>query len=778
MLNIKRFLTLSFLVVVGFSTSNAYAEDVQEMFDLAVAHTYKHQTDEARILLEQILAENPTGEQAHEMRERVGPDFMAKMVAMTQLGDGPDILFRKARVWELAKRDSADEIATVVDASVDTSSAQEEVWEAANRVVSFGQYAMPRLLDHMGDSLSPEKRAMAISIVKKIGVEAIPSLCEAVKSGTTHQQFCATMALSSIAPRDVRSAAAIKSALSNENVSDELTSLLEKTLAKNLKYTNKTQASTYAELFAWYMSKSRNLLLEVDLNNGIVWHITDGQLKRQNVPSWAWASVMAEKTAYDGLRFAPNDQQLTAALAASIAAQVADLRQAQDSLAENDTAGGTSDKAKKAIETRASALALAPGLLDTLAAGHLYDALDVCLKLHNPSAAIVICEALGRVADGTLLPRKGTPLYSGESIASMDSESDVDWGALGVLDSETAEVVSKKTSLGGRGAPIVRALLGPNAGVRYAAAMALAQINPKAAFLQSDKVAPTLALAIGEAGPLHFLLVCDDADIASLMRQEIEAIGYSVSVAENAIDAKTKASSFPPQDAILIWRGLSAQGNASSLVKDLSKNEYMSRFPIAIITTDVFETEDRGTFNKSTSYIRKGMMGKTLTHLLNQVSRAGTTVSVHKANAEKVAVAAAETLASVSAFGLDNNSVCITVSDAGDALSQALDNRSDSIRLPAIKALGNMRFEGAVEALNSVATAADNPLALRIAALDALKRIASTSSQETLENILASDGAVSLRLAAASAISALKLNNEARLNILRVNRLEKAAKEE
>ncbi len=347
-------------VVLGGSAL-AQATPLQE----AVTLLRLNKTDEALAKLREIITADPSNADALAMYRSVSQDeWYLLMTHRDANGEASDIQKIAQSILDRAKVEtkerSRDEAA--IAALVATATAKDSDYPtrqaAVNKLIAdHGEYAVPALLEKLGDKQDDEAQVQAIAALQQIRTAAVLPLIEALKSSndTAVQNAAAVLLL-------VGDARALPAMVQMSN--DDRSTVRD--IAR--KFVTKVGGSGNAVDLLLAQAKG---YLQGNVPPGafsqVVWSLRDDKLVATDVPAMLYPSELAKACAADAVRLAPSSLEARSMLAQANIAQV--------SLIETAIAGG--DESAKALEPVAAELkiaAMATGL------DAVRDALDASVK--------------------------------------------------------------------------------------------------------------------------------------------------------------------------------------------------------------------------------------------------------------------------------------------------------------------------------------------------------------------------------------------------------------
>jgi HEAT repeat protein len=142
------------------------------------------------------------------------------------------------------------------------------------------------------------------------------------------------------------------------------------------------------------------------------------------------------------------------------------------------------------------------------------------------------------------------------------------------------------------GTPLCAALVYHDKRVRYAAAIALARLNPNKPFANMEKVTENLADALGETGQRVVLVVERDLETKNKIVGILREAGYMVFSTQSGMDGLNRARSFPGEDLIIVSSELNPPEGTGSLTDPVEfqfiqelRDDYRTKTIPAIVLT-------------------------------------------------------------------------------------------------------------------------------------------------------------------------------------------------
>lgn len=685
--------------------------------------------EEARARLREVLALDPTAEEANRLVQEIGEKLMIRWMTEPAMGREPRVIYDLYRLHAGRMKRKPSYIKGLVATATDPLQHPVKRWEAIEKLREVGQFAIPFLVEALGDERDHEVRTLARIVATKMGSSAVLPVIELLKLrggelGESRARLVrenAALILGDIEPPDERALAPLKRVAEDETESPVVRRYAHRSLQKISGVSPDKLPSAkeyYYRKADRYVREAPGVAAEAAEADGVIWRLVGDKLVDFQVPRFAWNELMAEQACYECMEIAPDYQQIYPLYAEVMASQIAECMELVDISTERPIGRPFSEEEAAEVRARAERLRAATFLINALGPSHVYKALGKCLDDADQDqrslpklAACVLTERLVAIdPDGRLLPRPGAVAAKG------------------------AKEKERKVT-GTEGASLIRALRYPDERVQYAAAIALAKMNPPEPFDGAGEVVATLGRAIGESGPLQVLVVEEDPSIRNEIVGKLRDLDIGVAVAESARDALARATAFPPFDVILVSPKLAAAEGTPWLLEQLAQDQRSRSSPVAIISSYSKKADDEQAFNNYKNV--KGVVpvedsGKDLRDLMERLASFRVFPAMTKTRAEEVSVAAAEALAQINPHLARINGM--QPEQCADACIGALENRSDRIRRPCLEALGKFKIAKAHDRVLALATDTRQTLEIRAAAVKALGSI---SPELALEQLLA-----------------------------------------
>jgi HEAT repeat protein len=381
--------------------------------------------DEAAEKLRQIIVADPSSADALAMYRSISQDeWYLLMTHKDENGQPSDIqkiaqsILDRAKVQ--AKQHSRDEAA--IAPLVATATAKDSDYAtrqgAVNKLIAnHGEFAVPALLEKLGNADDNEGQVQAIMALHQIGANAVLPLIEALKSGNEVAVKNAAAALFHIG--DHRALAAMAQLANDDRVP-------VREIAK--KFVEKFGAGEKGNAVDLWIAQAKQYLkgiVPVGAYSDVVWSLKDDKLVATDVPSTLYASELAKQCAAEAVRLAPSSIDACSMLAQANLGQATLIDTA---IAQGDTAVKALEPVSAELKVTALALGLdavraaldagvrdnlvpvAIGAIQVLAKAESVDSVEQssllgALKSDNKAIRYAAAEALVRASGGVKVPQ-------------------------------------------------------------------------------------------------------------------------------------------------------------------------------------------------------------------------------------------------------------------------------------------------------------------------------------------------------------------------------------
>lgn len=661
------------VVVPHGSTVSAQAvdEETERLFDDAMKAFRGGRDQEALSNLKKVLARDPSNEAAFQLREKVG--FHIWVDLLTKRGETRAVIntfLDKARIGERTKRDDPDTIKKLLE-KIRTGDYGEKRAAHLELERNHGDLAVPYILERFGESNDDEYKNDLTTLLTRMGPEATLPLIEALSTDVSATKTKACIALGLI--RDDRAAGALKAIIeTSQDVG--LVAAADRAL-RGLNATGdvagRPAKELLVELAAKYYRRSPGVMKEFSADR-VVWKWTDDGLKKFEVPLYLYHLEVAEEACYDALAVDPNYRPAQVWLAR---VHLAEKQELESAAMANESAKELSEKMAKA-----NFLASSAGVKN------LEDAVRACIKDKD----LAVAEA------GIFTLR---------------------------------ELLNNRTFQGGA---LSEALTSEHKVVRYASAIAIAELAPSPGFPGAENVVPLLSSCVAESTQRTVLVIDDSNETRNQLLSELRSLGYFAIGAHNGASGIMLAKRAPTPDLIVIKTTLGGEGasaiSAQGVISEVKSDVRTKEIPILAMASEERAVADADLFGENVAgAIRIPLVKEAYA---GTVKDAFGSRNVNQAKALTYATRAAGALAKLSGM-----SGSLDATGAFGNLLDSLADKPDQVKIPAMDALGGI---GNVEALAPLKNLFENDGAsseARSAAAVAIGQIARSNGGELSADI-------------------------------------------
>ncbi len=545
----------------------------------------------------------------------------------------------------------------------------------------IGRNAVPYLVEKL-DSPNDEIRTRAHSLIVEIGRDAIPVLQTAARHSSPLVRTSVAYLLGNRVLRHPAAAGTLAE-LAQRDTDTAVKGAGRESLMILAAQVGRTEAPAeeyyYLNARQYYLSPHTN-----PFNNPYyeptTYHLRNDKVVGERVASFQVAGRLAEKSLHNALRLAPGRVEVRAMLACLDAQQLVEYELALEAFADSDPELIELLKSQEGVMR----FVRGPRLLST-SRRVLFAALEQALNDENNVVATRILEVIDRTE------RRGTIPAS-----------------------------------------VVRSLEGnPSRRVRVRGAIVLADWDAAALSPQIGKsIVNVLAESVKSSGIRTVHKVMGNPENVNRFDALFEALGLDTySTADNVEDGIARASRIPPDlvvidDEARAARGTQGFGPINLFIRQLRSNSRTERLPIAVaVDPSRLEAAENLYANAENKvYVISSRIDRlTLRNSVVEPAFAG--LDDGKARALQLAAMAAQALArSAGKPGLP-------VHDVIDVLIQVLPDRPDSVRVPVLEAIGNLRAAGAaaIGPASQLFVAEENAVEVREAAMLAVAKILDAS---------------------------------------------------
>jgi len=346
-----------------------------------------------------------------------------------------------------------------------------------------------------------------------------------------------------------------------------------------------------------------------------------------------------------------------------------------------------------------------------------------CYYIINLCELLIIYSGIGvmMLLLHLILPDSSSPNSSSSEAVSSHSSS----CSLGLSSSTLSSTSSGSSSFSiflAVPTHLLRALRHQDKRIRYVAAETIIKLNPKRNFGDASRVIAVLKEALGEWDARVILVIDDDDASRNKLVNIIREMNMVAFGANSGFDGLQRAKTFPPEDMIIVSSNLDDMP-AAYLVNALRDDYRTQKIPILITAPhEKIEILDQQYKNAKIEQV-KGFLSKPYLEATSRSTIKEHLVEVevdYKSKTRNIARRAAEALASIP---INSRSFASRMGEAQNALSETVESRHDSVRGPAIIALGKFGDSKAVDALREEFFDSANDIEIRRKVIWALGQI-------------------------------------------------------
>jgi hypothetical protein len=671
-------------------------------------------------VLKRVVDAKPAPRVVAEMREQLDP---AVRTAMLVDAKTTEIMQQWLKLYEASVEKLRVDDAYVAEWVEKLASANGADADAAiRRLEQVQEFAAAKVCRMMADSQDAAHRTRGRGMLLRLGSCTTLPVIECLSSSDDSLRMVMLNVLGNL--QDVRAQAAIVKVVKDPRTSDEVRKGGNEALGMILHQPRPALAlSNQAAVNYWwladaYLHEKPCCLPRMEGDELPLWKWSDEKktVAYRMVPRKLYNEKLAEDACFDGLEVDKNDTSLKAMVIAAYYSEKLDML------------GTASDE--------------------------LNHALDMALLVGGK-------QALQQCMDKAVLDGD-----TGIAILSADS-----LGAVGAGKGFTALENIKATN------PLLAALAVENRALRFAAAKAVVNCQPRAAmpagaegpaqFDNYREVLPALSWGLMYEMPSKTVLILAPEDgTVNYYRGELKKLGHDVASATDMAGGMTLAGSLPRPDVVFVSSDF--LGSVEGLKGILGSN----RIPfVLLVSADGKDAAEKVAGASISGTLLDQATGDSIKQVLArvlEVPEKKTVSDLVPKISEQAAVALSEVVPSASALPM------VTVVPA---LKRVLASRNDAVRIPALKALGNIAAPDSALAVLAVGADQASDRAVRVAALDALAKIlgAQEKAEPDVFKVLvpvASDADAQVSLAAAKAITMAKFDPAQFTDLLVLKRLQ------
>jgi hypothetical protein len=315
--------------------------------------------------------------------------------------------------------------------------------------------------------------------------------------------------------------------------------------------------------------------------------------------------------------------------------------------------------------------------------------------------------------------------------------------------------------------PLVEAINFPSRRVQYEAALVLAGAHPREAFAGSERVVPTLAGAIAEAGTRNAVVMASGVEVYQAVRAMVEKAGYKVMPYGKTLNEIAQPIAQAAAIDLVVTANLNTE-QSSAMVSSVRGDAKLAATPIVILATQDNIPDLRVRyFSDASVTIRPSAAGESAVVATIKDLVASTTGG--SISADEAAGYSLQALAALRDLAVGGNQV-LRVEDASQSLIAALGDARPAVRMDVAEVVSRIDQQAAQRALADAAMKATG--AERVGMLDKLggsaRRYGNKLEERHIGRLreLARGNDAAEATAAASVLGSLNLSNQQFLPLL------------
>lgn len=708
----------------------------------------------------QCLAQKPSSKIALELREKAGFAFFVEALSGNERQHGMDIAFVVKKILELAEEqvriEQADEqrIKDLLDKI--KNAPYTEKYAAKEEIAStVGHYVVPYCVDILGDKMDDELRVEIISLLTRMGTDAVLPVIEILDSENSFTRQNAATVLGHI--RDERAIPALKKIV--EDPREDEHTVKEAKIALRL-ITGKDSSKLLPANEYYYRLAERYYyddlsVIQSNYKEWVFWYWNNDKLSFKPVERFEYNEILAEESCYDGLAISDNNDHegLWTLLTCVYYAQLNEVQSAREVAAELSERGEFPSDKKQILEERRQTLETANVINYSVGRERIYKALRRSLDDRNALVAVSCINALKDLeVSGSLLPDIPKPRYKVNE------------------DGTRVKLPPLPPPVG---ASLTNALRYPDKRVRYAAAECLVSINRQKPFRYANKVVPALIDALGEWKPRVVLVIEPDKVLMNRTKNILRDLQYMPIGESSGIAGLQRAQKFPTEDLIIV----------STELPDLKAYEVIDalRHDPRTMYTPIIVSSPR-TKLRSVQSLYSDKSNDVMDEKADRVVFEDKIRAVFETrNAQPDVVVRARKIAREAAVALseiDLENKNFRPADAIDALVAAAEKRHDDVRIPALNAIGHLGIlaESTLDSLVAIFNNRRHSVEARIAAADAIADVLRPEGRFSQSAYMACKEALKesnlgIRKAAAKALGAMNMDASSKFQVAKEQRI-------
>lgn len=250
---------------------------------------------------------------------------------------------------------------------------------------------------------------------------------------------------------------------------------------------------------------------------------------------------------------------------------------------------------------------------------------------------------------------------------------------------------------------LVDALTYSDRRVRYEAAQVLGKANPRDGFRGAERVVPTLAGLVRDAGERYAVVIASDVDRQQSIRATLEGRGYEVLSPASDFDGVREGVSRVAGVDLMVLDV--PAGQTSETIRRVRGSARLSATPVLAVLPALEASRMRGDYrdDRLTMLVRRGLSGEQLAESAEDVAVGGSGEPLSEREAERYAIEALEVLRTLAV----SDTAVFRIEDAAGPLAASLGSaESEAIRLGVADVLSRVDLSRAQVAVMDAALGA------------------------------------------------------------------------
>lgn len=312
-------LAFAFALLTAPAFSLAPRDEVSDLFNQGVELLRRGHDDEALQAFKQVLAKNPTHDQAYELWKNIDADTWLDI--MSKGGEFELVAKRLQRLGTLGRAERKNDAEAIKDLlgkirSDDAKARREAVRRLASE---HGEFAVPMMLPTLADTGAEDRRVLYMTTLSQMDSDVVPPLIEALASEDAFLRRNVALTLGYIGDRRAGGMLAVLAA----SDPDPSVQAAAKDALGRVKASG-NPLRDFLEAGAGYQMR-RDSVLAAHEYSTVVWNWTDKGLVAKPVPRDVYGDEMSRKSYYRALAVDPGSLEARAGLARACASEMSSI---------------------------------------------------------------------------------------------------------------------------------------------------------------------------------------------------------------------------------------------------------------------------------------------------------------------------------------------------------------------------------------------------------------------------------------------------------------------